>query len=327
MTQALYYAPSYHRLEKQITELAPELEVVLLDADGNLSLNGKPAKLSDVQPQWFWLHAEIMGSKTMLPYYFELMSQCPSASWLHTINTGLGMLPYEQVLQQGITVSINHSQAKAIGDFVLGYVLAHFQHHDQMRDYQANNVWKYTRFRELADTRWLIIGFGHIGKEIAKRAKAFDVHIDIVRRKQDTEGLADQVFTLSNSQQALRHADVVVLTCTSNDDTYNLVDATFLENMKEGSVLVNIARGDLVDETALLDSLEKGKPGKVILDVFQQEPLPKNSPLWKHPNVVLTPHCSNAGSGMMARTDALFLENLRLKLAGQALLNVVSDGA
>lgn len=326
MTQALYYAPSYERLAEGISDAAPDLDVVLLQADGSLQHHGRTVSLADCSPEWFWIHAELMGNKALLPEYFDLIRQCESASWLHTINTGLDLLPYEQVFGQGVTITNNHAQAIAIAEYVMGHVMAHYQQHALLQKQQQDGKWKYTRFRELGNTRWLIIGFGHIGQEVAVRARAFGARIDAVRRQDDNAGLARDVWHLEDLSEVLPLADVVVLACNLNDSTRNLVDAGFLAAMQDDAVLVNIARGDLVDEGALLLALESGKLARAILDVFRQEPLSAASPLWSHPAVTLTPHCSNAGSGMLARSDELFLENLRRRVADAPLLNQVGAG-
>jgi phosphoglycerate dehydrogenase-like enzyme len=122
-------------------------------------------------------------------------------------------------------------------------------------------------------------------------------------------------------QPALRDADVVVLSLPLTGETDALVNATFLAAMKPTSVLVNVGRGGLVDEAALLESLGRGVPEHAILDVFRTEPLPANSPFWNHPRVTLTGHASAIGSGLTARTDALFVENLGRYVRSEALLN------
>ena len=207
----------------------------------------------------------------------------------------------------------------------MGNVLSHFQNLPDYADKQQKGVWKYRPFREIYHSRWLIIGFGHIGHQIARRAKGFGVHITAVRRGKRDEGLADQVLSLDSMGDALKAADVVVLACGSNESTHNLVDKNFLAQMKDDSVLVNIARGDLVVEEDLREALDQGKPAHAILDVFNEEPLSEESWVWQHPHVSMTSHCSNGGSGMRARSDDLFIENLNRMVVGQLLLNEVSE--
>ena len=203
-------------------------------------------------------------------------------------------------------------------------MLSYFQNTPDFHSKQQQKIWKHRPFREIHGTNWLIVGFGHIGQAIAQRAKAFGATITAVRRSADNAGLADTVVTQQQLTDVLPRADVVVLACASNADTRDMVNSTFLSVMKEKSVIVNIARGDLVVEEELCAALDAGKPDYAILDVFNQEPPNAESWVWQHPRVLLTPHTSNAGSGMRARSEAIFFENLQRMVKKEPLLNQVS---
>lgn len=326
MTQALYYAPSYARLAKQIAAIAPDLDIILLDEEGRLSRGEETLAASDIAPDWFWLHSELFFAEAARQdEYFRYILDSPQASWLHTINTGLDGLPYEAVFKQGVIITNNHSQSIAIAEYVLAHVLAHYQNIASLREQQANEEWRYRKFREIYGSRWLVIGFGAIGKDVARRATAFGADVSTVRRRQDAEGLADWVYSEEDLPVALAEADVVVLACAANDETRGMVDDLFLSYMKADSVLVNIARGDLVVEAALKQALDDDRLEFAILDVFNDEPPAADSWVWHHPRVMLTPHASNAGQGMLARSEALFLDNLRRQVAGEVLQNQVND--
>lgn len=325
MTQALYFKPSYERLRERIQALAPALDVAVYDEDGRIFHEGREVPFSVIAPEYFWIHSELFFSPRLLDY-FKLMLQSPSIKWLHTVNTGLDKLPYLDIVERGVVVTNNHAQAIAIAEFVLGQVLAHYQHVVDNHARQQEKAWKHRGFREIQDSRWVLIGFGHIGQHTARRAQAFGAHITAVRRGTNNEGLADAVVTQAQLPQVLPAADVVVLACASNQSTRNMVDARFLGAMKEGSVLINIARGDLVVESALQAALDAGCPAHVILDVFNEEPPAPGSWVWTHPRVTLTPHTSNGGSGMRGRAERNFLDNLELIVKGQPLLNQVGRG-
>ena len=324
-TQALYYKPSWERLQERISHAAPDLDIVLIDEDGKLTRNGQEIAPNKIHPDWFWIHGELFKSPVFGEYFRLMKEEFDNIKWLHTINTGLDQGPYLELLHRGVRITNNHSQAIAIAEYVMGHVLSRFQDLPAYAANQAKGQWQYLRFREIATTNWLIIGFGHIGQQIARRARAFGVNITAVRRGKDDEGLASKVCHLDNMGDALGQADVVVLACASNESTRNLVDSSFLAQMKDDAMLVNIARGDIVVEEDLKAALDNGRPGHAILDVFRQEPLPEDSWFWQHPAVTLTPHCSNGGSGMRDRSDDLFIENLYRMNNGQLLLNEVTE--
>jgi phosphoglycerate dehydrogenase-like enzyme len=323
MTTALFFKPSYERLQEKITAIAPELEIALYDEEARISCNGREVSIDDISPEYFWIHSELFFSPK-LHDYFQLMLQSPSIKWLHTVNTGLDKLPYLELVEKGVAVTNNHAQAIAIAEYVLGQVLSYYQNSQDFHSKQLQKIWKHRPFREIYGTNWLVIGFGHIGRAIAQRAKAFGATITAVRRGTDSAGLADVVVNQTQLARVLPLADVVVLACASNTNTRNVVNTNFLQAMKDRSVLVNIARGDLVVEADLQQALDAGRPEYAILDVFNQEPPAANSWVWQHPRVLLTPHTSNAGTGMRARSEAIFLENLQHMLRHEPLVNQVS---
>jgi len=137
------------------------------------------------------------------------------------------------------------------------------------------------------------------------------------------ELLVDRVAPIADLPSLLPEADVVVLACSLNASTRDLANEAFFKAMKPGSILVNIARGGVVVDEALLAALDRKAPAVAILDVFHQEPLPATSPYWAHPQVRVTAHTSAAGSGTVPRGDKLFLSNLKRYAAGEPLLNEV----
>ena len=175
-------------------------------------------------------------------------------------------------------------------------------------------------FREIWRTNWLIIGYGPIGQELSKRAKAFDATITVVRRSPATSEVVDRAGTMADLSEFLPDADVIVLACPLNDETRGFGGEDFFAAVKPGAILVNIARGKLIDDAAMIAALDDGRVAHAVLDVFHTEPLPEADPLWSHPNVRLTPHTSFAGSGGRARWDELFLDNLSRFVKGEPIL-------
>ena len=323
MTRILIYEPSYHRLESRIAEHAPGLEILLMRPDGAILLNGAPVAIEEAKPEIGWLNVDLFGAGVGRDYMITLLKS-PALRWVQSGAAGFENPAFGEVVRKGAILTTNHSQAIGMSEYVLATVLDHLQRGPDRRKAQAEHRWAPVPFREVADTSWLIIGFGAIGQETARRAKAFGATITGIRRSAGAHPLADAMATPDRIASLLPSADVVVLSLPLNAQSANMVDASFLAAMKPGSVFVNVGRGGLVDEDALLAALDQGKPEHAVLDVFRAEPLPADSRFWDHPRVTMTPHSSPNGSGLSARSDALFLDNLGRFLGGQPMLNQVS---
>jgi phosphoglycerate dehydrogenase-like enzyme len=189
-------------------------------------------------------------------------------------------------------------------------VLEHYQQRDRWRESAARASWEPSSFRELYGTTWLVVGLGALGSAVAVRARAFGVQVVGVRRRPSGDEPVSRVITPAEVHEAVGEADVVVLAAPATTETRHLVDARFLAAMRPRSVLVNVARGSLVDEEALLAALDRGVPEAALLDVTGTEPLPSDSPLWNHPGVIVTPHSAGRGEGRYARAADLFVDNL-----------------
>ncbi len=183
------------------------------------------------------------------------------------------------------------------------------------------------RIGELYEKTLGIVGLGHIGREIARKAKAFGMRVAATRHHVDKKVAApdvDELFKPAQLGQLLQRSDYVVLAVPLTPQTAGLIGAEELEAMKPSAVIINIARGAVVDEGALVDALHQEKIAGAGLDTFATEPLPEDSPLWRMPNVIITPHTAGATPRYWERATGLFCENLRRYLDGKKLRNVVS---
>ena len=320
MTRVLFYEPAYRRIEHRIAKL-PNIEPLLMDVSGRISADGRGVTAEEARIEVGWATSDLFGGP--IREYMIALLKSPSLRWLQSGAAGVDNPVFAQIVTKGARLATNHSQAIGIAEYVLATVLDHFQRGPERRKAQAAHEWARLPYREVKDSRWLIIGFGAIGQEVAKRARAFGAHITGVRRQTGAHPGADSMITPSQMPGALRDAAVVVLSVPLTRHTERLVDGRFLSALSPKSVLVNVGRGGLVDEEALLASLDKGVPEHAILDVFRTEPLPPESPFWSHPRVTLTGHASAIGSGLLGRTDSLFVENLGRFVRGEPLLNEI----
>ncbi|HEY1753685.1 MAG TPA: D-2-hydroxyacid dehydrogenase [Caulobacteraceae bacterium] len=316
MTRLILAESAYRRVAAALDPLG--LELALVDGEGQISCNGVALTTDTAQPEWGWFSADSAGGAGRALFVSMLKSQ--RLGWVHTGAAGLDNPVWAQLVDKGAALSTGHGQAISIAEYAVAEVLSHFQRLPERRAEQAAHRWTRLPFREAARTTWLIVGFGAIGQGIAERVRPFGATVIGSRRTPGEQPLADRMVALADVRAALPQADVVVLSVPLNAETRNLADAAFFAAMKPGSVLVNVGRGDLVDEPALLAALDAGVPEFAVLDVFHQEPLAADSPFWDHPKVALNPHASAFGSGQGPRNDALFLENLRRRLAGEPLL-------
>jgi phosphoglycerate dehydrogenase-like enzyme len=205
----------------------------------------------------------------------------------------------------------------SVAELVLALVLATYRRLPHFIDAQREGEWSLVQGEDLRDKRVLVVGAGDLGEQTARRLEAFDAVPTLVART-----ARDGVHSTDELPELLPEADVVVLTLPLTPQTTGLVDAAFLARMPRGALLVNVARGKVVDTAALLAELESGRL-RAALDVVEPEPLPAGHPLWSAPGLVLTPHAAGHVSAAGPRAFALVREQLRRFVEGEPLENVV----
>ncbi len=252
----------------------------------------------------------------------EAVAAGSTLKWVSTIYAGLDAFPLALLKERGTVltngVGIN---AIAVAEYAVMGVLAAAKRFDEVVRIADRHEWTITAPGqiELLDTTALIIGYGAIGKLIGDRLAAFGVGITGVTR-------SGRNGTLTPNQWADKIGDFdwVILAAPSTDQTKTLIGAPELTAMKPSAWLINIARGDMVDQDALIDALTKRRIAGAFLDVVTPEPLPPEHPLWSAPNTIHTMHLSGRSqTKMFQRATALFLQNLRAFMAGEAMTNVV----
>jgi phosphoglycerate dehydrogenase-like enzyme len=220
-----------------------------------------------------------------------------------------------------------------IAEHVLGGVLHFLREFDIAADLQRRSVWdkapfvgEGSRVRELCECRIVIVGTGGLGQAIASRFAGLGAHCTGIRRR-PAQGAPEgfhEVAGMNGLDAALRRADVVVLAAPLTPETRDLLNAERLDCLPPGAIVVNVARGALLDELALAERLTRGEIRGAVLDVFRDEPLPPDSPLWRVRGVLITPHVAAVSPRLFWRRELdLFLENWQRYSDGVPLRNVV----
>jgi phosphoglycerate dehydrogenase-like enzyme len=262
---------------------------------------------------------------------FDLADTAPRLRWVQGIGSG-----YEHVWGAGldrdgivVTNAVGVSAAP-MAEFVLGRILQLWKRFPEIDDLATRHVWQPKYGRMLAGSTLGIIGLGAIGTAVAQRAHALGMRVVASRRSWRPGMTAPHVDRLCGPEDLhalLAESDVIVLCAPSTPETRGMIHADALAAMKPGAVFVNVGRGTMVDETALIDALARGHLAAAVLDVTSEEPLPADHPLWDAPNVYVSAHCSATSDGYVERVLAVFLDNLTRYLAGEPLRNVVDAGA
>jgi phosphoglycerate dehydrogenase-like enzyme len=266
-----------------------------------------------------WLSNDVFRDSTLQAMTDRLLRE-PVPRWVQSGAAGTDTPLLEGLLRQGTRLTTSHVTAIPIAEYVMGAVLNLYQEPERWAANARRHVWQHRNFREVHGTTWLVVGLGQIGTEVATRARAFGARVVGVRRTPAGGEAADVVITPDGLHDFVPSADVIVLCAPASPETDHLVDDTLLASVRPDAILVNVARGSLVDEPALLRALDAGRPGHAVLDVTATEPLPAASPLWDHPRVTVTPHASGGGLGRFGRSADVFALNLTRYLQHQPLL-------
>lgn len=317
MTVLGLHHTSYEAIRERLVALGLDLEIATFSDASTYTLNDRKIAAEEIEIDYLWLRTDINedGRDTV----FNNVLKAKRIGVLQTFNAGLDHPFYAELSGKGTRICNSSAQGVAIAEFVFGQVLSVLQPIEEQRQMQVDRNWRMTPYREISQTHWLVLGHGPIGQALTKRLKAFEADVSVIRRTAVPTEHADRVGAVSDLQTFLPDADIVVIACPLNDQTRGMADASFFRAMKPGAILVNIARGPLVDDAALIKGLGEGKPSTAILDVFHTEPLPDDDPLWTHPKVRMTPHTSFAGNGSQGRWDQLFLDNIARFVADKPL--------
>ena len=253
------------------------------------------------------------------PEIVQKIGALPSLKTIQLLSAGADhVLPH---IPSHITIcNARGAHTAATAELTVGLIIASLRKMSRFAAGQRDGHWKQTLSDTIAGKHVLIVGYGDIGAAVERRLAGWEVTVERVARQ-----ARDGVHAITELPELLGHADVVVILVPVTDDTRNLVDAEFLATMKDGALLVNAARGVIVDTQALLAELTAGRI-RAALDVTDPEPLPDGHPLWQAPGLLLTPHVG--GMVYHARDSAYQVVSAQLArlAAGEPLANIIGDG-
>ena len=258
-----------------------------------------------VEPDW------VEGTVCNGLFLHHNIGDFPNLRYIQLTSAGFDRVPMEEVNRRGIRIhNARGVYSIPMAEFAVCGVLQLYKQSRFFAENQANHGWnKHQDLLELWGKQVTVVGCGNIGQECAKRFAAFGcrmIGVDIFEAELPN---IEKMYHISRLAEVLPHSDVVVLTLPLTEDTHHLFCTEIFEKMKPGAILVNIARGGVIDTTALLQALN-GHLGGAVLDVLEEEPLNPEHPLWAMDRVILTPHNSFVGDNNGQRLEAVIMENL-----------------
>ena len=305
----------WQREGTNITSFAPGITPVIYEGDEPIADD----VLADVNVAFFSSDVWPERSRGMV---LSIMKST-NVKWLHTFSAGVDSPFFIQLMESGVRLT-NSSGATAspIAQTAILYMLSLSRNTRAWFRHQDKHEWERHSFDELDGARLAVIGMGPIGLEIARLGVALNMKVEGIRRTpQGNEPCP--TFGFDSLNEVLSRADWVACALPLTPDTKDLFDEARFAAFKEGARFINVGRGELVTEPALVAALESGHLSGAGLDVFATEPLPADSPLWDFDNVIVTPHSSGASSTSGLRAERIFVDNLRRYINGEAMRNEV----
>jgi phosphoglycerate dehydrogenase-like enzyme len=314
---------------ERIREAAPGSRIINLSVEG---LADGPVDDVEVLLRG-WLVAEAFD---------RLLSRAPHLTWVHSATSGVERALTPAARDRGVLVTNARGVfSRPIAEHVLLMILAVSRHLPELLELQRERTWQPLEGRELRELTIGIVGYGSLGRSVASLASAFGARVIALRRRPEGAAAAgtdeedgfpfeprvDQVFGPDRLHELLAASDIVVLAAPLTPETEGMIDEAAVGAMKRDAWLINVARGRLVDDTALVRALRDNRIGGAALDTFRDEPLPPGSPYWELPNVIRTPHTAWSSARVLDRSIDLFCDNLVRFSRGEPLRNVVDPAA
>lgn len=253
------------------------------------------------------------------------VTKMKSLKWIQLSSIGVDQLPFEDLKKMDVVVTNNRGgYSIPMGEWIVMSILQLFKNSMGLYKKQQNRIWKIdTSLLELYKKRIGFIGTGSIAKEAAKRLQGFDAEIIGLNTSGRDIEYFDRCFPLDEIEFMISICDVVVITIPYTEKTYHMINEKMFSKMKKGVFFINLSRGSIVDETALIENIRNKKIAGAALDVFENEPLNKENPLWNFDNVIITPHNSWISEMRNERRFEAIYENMKRFIKGEKLVNII----
>ena len=330
---------SFHiapELVKKIKAVDPRIQIIY-----DPSLLGKPRYLNDQHgaliqrtPEQEDRFKQMMRDAEILfgyvpREYSDIKRYFPSLKWNQSPSAGIGWGIYKRGWTETDIIFTTNSgtHSTPLAEFCMMSMLIFVKDYFLMARQKEKHHWQRTCTTELRTKTLAVVGLGRVGKEVARLGQCFGMRV--LGNKRHIEGVdpstcnVDRLYPASELKTMLGEADFVVLICPETEETRGMIGEEELAAMKKGSVLINISRGSIIDEEALIRSLESGHLGGVALDVASKEPLPPESPLWDMPNVIISPHSASTADNENEKLTEIFIDNLHRYFEGKPFRNLL----
>jgi D-2-hydroxyacid dehydrogenase (NADP+) len=327
--------------KKVIAEFGPRIDTILRDTPGRIDIlpfsqdmSASDAQIDSIEAAYYsrdvWEGTVKSDLSPPARTFWSIVDRTPNLKWLAVFSSGTDHQQYQPHMQRGVRLTTGAgAQAEPVAVAAVTGLLALARRLPHWWTAQQRSEWKPLLGTEVPpDLRGqtaIIVGTGYIGSNIARLLQAFGLKtIGIRKRVQPTKHF-DDVHRLTEIDALLPSCDWLVLACPLTSETRGLMDARRLALMRPSAGLVNVSRGEVVDEAALAEALASKRLGRAYLDVFTREPLPSQSPLWTLPNVVISPHNAGASTGTYGRGVEIFLRNLDNFVRGRTMENEAAE--
>ncbi len=334
--QKLSHPPRILLSDKTAEELVPKIANIL-GADGYVRVTAQQIHDGSADADFCFVSRDITATSTkqnIIPetqYVYDALKSSKALQWVHIHSAGVDRQIFLDLMAKGVTVtSSSGASASLVAQTALTGLLSLSRRFPQLAAAQRAHVWapffKVGLPPDLEGQTATIVGWGPIGQKLAAWLKALGLNIIVVRQSASSTIPDTRVVSFNEFNHILPETDWLVLACPLTAQTTNLVSADALNLMKSSAHIVNISRGAVIDEPAMISALQSGRLAGAYLDVFAQEPLPTDSPLWDMPNVIATPHTAGFSDAILQRMADKFIENLGHYARGESFINVARLG-